>query len=405
MDENESREGAQSVQPAKERQRKSKQSLIDALRKDKSSTKGQSGRVISSDCATDVKLPLDEEALHKTEEMLAREECSKESTSVLISDLAHALLRLRSQMTTCHTFVAHQYTNNSILPEFVHTCLREANGTSLMWLLGRLGKHIDTSFAEMLDTHTEAAPAERNPMPLSRHMAAKMMMLLPTGDDRAAEKDRLAKIWDGVVFPTLSHYTKLLEADARVREKLSSVAYQVSPNLSVLCGREVAGLLIGLTGSMASLSKLTPSDVLKLGSDFADHDAAVISGSRQLSILDRVEWLLAITEAGDRTTLKKNLASKVLLAVRFDAFSTSNPNAPASYGESLRKQILEKFQRRNTREDTGDAPLPRPEARETTKRGGWKARLRRKRAQETAQVTHGTAPSTEDVSTTMDWYS
>jgi len=151
-----------------------------------------------------------------------------------------------------------------------------------------------------------------------------------------------------------------------------------------------------------ALGKLTASDILNLGSSTTENDQFV--SNKKVNILEQVDFVRALDNEHDRTLLAKTLASKIPLAARVDAFSDSSQSG--KYGEKLRAEILEKFHKRTTREPTEEAPLPRPEARPTAKRGGWKARLRKKRAQELAQVSKDAAIETakDDVATTMDWY-
>ena len=385
-------EPQQGSRAVSDKQRKSKQSLLDALKKDVISQKKSSDRQ-GMPQRVEAKLPIETEVLSKADEAVRRD-IATSSAALLISDLAHVLLRVRSQLTQCHTFVAHQYTNSGVLPEFVQTCLRDVSGATTMWLLENLGKRIDATFFD-----SERFSNAEHSTSVSKHTIAKVMILVPAADALSSQQSALEGIWDAVVLPVLTHYKKLQGAHQQIHTKLRDVAGEIAPNLSALCGDEVAGLLIGLSSGIVSLAKLTPSDVLKIGSDFIDYEKPANSSSRQFTVFDRVAWVREVPDLKDQSTLKKNLASKVLLAARYDSFSSTDPGR--SLGEGLRQQILEKFHKRSTREETEDAALPRPEARATTKRGGWKARLRRKRAQETAQAT---AETTVGVSETMDWY-
>ncbi|KNH03937.1 U4/U6 snRNP-associated 61 kDa protein [Perkinsela sp. CCAP 1560/4] len=382
-------DGQGAAPPAQKDARKRKAALMDALRKDMKH-KGQ-----ATTERDEGQLLVDNTLVAESARVLGAKGTMQQDEYV--SKIAHLLLRIRTQLTKCHTFLAHQYANNRVLSEFVTSCIQDINGVALVWLLDRLGEKIDVS--GLTATFSE-------PPPISKHMLARMIVLVPTDEHRMAEQARLAEIW-GSISPVIEYYKQISAAQKSLEADVRRVAVEIAPNLVSLCGSEVAGVLLGLTGGIASLGKLVPADVMNLGASYADHEKSFLqNGPRKLAIIERAEFLEEQENDQDRKALARSLASKIPLAARVDAFSDDTSTKKGAYGEKLRTELLEKVRKRTTREPMEEPALPRPEARETAKRGGWKARLRRKRAQELAQVTTDASLSTvkEDVATSMDWY-
>jgi len=172
-------------------------------------------------------------------------------------------------------------------------------------------------------------------------------------------------------------YRWLEEARQRMLRFVEERMGLMAPNVSALCGKEVAARLVATAGGLRALSCMPSSSLQRLGS--AHRTLSGLSSSQ----LGRESYLTAaqvVTSAPPslRQRAARLLAGKCSLAARVDAYRES---ADGSVGERYREEIEETIRKL-------DAPppprqvkaLPVPDEQRRRRRGGRRFRKQRERS-------------------------
>ena len=212
---------------------------------------------------------------------------------------------------------------------------------------------------------------------VERHVVQVISYSIPSGDDLArglipsALKERWADIEDGIAV-----FDAVRDSSARVLEKLVENLH--APNLTALLGADVAALLIALAGGLRKLSTLRAIEIRTVGKQQVDLLAG--QSTRALlhgGVMERVAWLQTLDHSIRRNVLVL-LGNKAALCARVDTFSTTTKGEE---GETYKGELLAKCaSMRSLGPEIAEKAVARPEGKiplGTSKRGGWKAKLRR----------------------------
>ncbi len=166
-----------------------------------------------------------------------------------------------------------------------------------------------------------------------------------------------------------------------ILQYVSSRMTVVAPNLSAIVGTTIAAQLIGAAGGLTALSKIPSDNIQLLGKQ-----KKALSGFSSRTVIRHIGYIANCdivhnTPPDLRKKVGRVIAGKSTLAARVDSFHSASDG---SVGKKYREEILDiikKWQQLPPAKQ--EKPLPIPNEKKKTRRGGKKAR----RAKEMSKMT------------------
>ena len=374
--------------------------------------------------------------------------------------LASQIFRVRQEQHRVYEHLIALY--QTIIPHLASNCPDEK---SYIEVLKALGPELSAQnlLSSDLSRHTVNAvivciPTKETNEGDATTWSESTKLQTNTSQNSSVAFESVASLWKTEILPFLSVYDQLFEIYQKLLSQFRLQAAHIAPNLSSLCGKQVTGLLLGLTGGLSELARMTGSQIRALKTSvpsITNLQAGKLNGVRTPTVLSHVSWVRKqFPDPSEYQSVLRHLANKVVLAARCDAFRTVQPDQqslestngtknrnvsnisenentetdftseseteksvlnlsvpqeslPAekskqkvsslgAYGKQLRRELCATELRRYTKEEEEERALPRPEPpKHRVSRGGWRARLRRKREREVAYAEKQTEEVTQ----------
>ncbi|KAG1662685.1 hypothetical protein FOA52_014611 [Chlamydomonas sp. UWO 241] len=286
----------------------------------------------------------------------------EDTTKVGINDPVYHLLvqcnklavDMDNEMSVVHNFVRDKYRLKfPELESLVHHPVDYAR------VVKRIGNEMDLTLVDLDDM-----------LP-----AATVMVVTVTGtttSGKALSAENLQKVEDGCEMAL-----KLDEDKRLVLKFVESKMSNIAPNLSIVCGSEVAAKLMGVAGGLVSLSKMPACNVQVLGArkkNLAGMSSAT-TGNHQGFVVQCP--LVMNTPPALKLKAMRLVASKCTLLARVDAYGQDPAGA---IGIKMRDEIAGKIEKW---QEPAPAkiirPLPAPDAEGKKRRGGKRLRKMKER--------------------------
>lgn len=178
----------------------------------------------------------------------------------------------------------------------------------------------------------------------------------------------------------------LAEAKAKILRYVESRMHAVAPNLTEIVGADVAARLIGAAGGLTKLAALPAGIVQALGVKRKTLGGLASGGQLAHTGFLMQCALVQSTPPALRPRVVRLVAGRCTLAARVDGFGAhGSDGAPErSTGAKFREEILSKLDKwQEPAPFKVPKALPVPEAKNTRKRGGARARKRKERTEMT----------------------
>jgi U4/U6 small nuclear ribonucleoprotein PRP31 len=255
----------------------------------------------------------------------------------------------------------------------------------------RLGNDIDVTKKNLTDI-----------LPNNNIMSINMISSTTSG--KPMNKDDLNDLYSlcDQVIELNAYKDKILDF---IERKISSIA----PNLTALLGSNISAKLIIAAGGLVELSKIPACNVLVIGAQRINTEGFSTAGKLHRGYLAELEEVKNTPEEY-QTQLLRKYAGKCVLAARVDAYrrvssnkdefnlnangpeqninvnttAESNTAIAATEGEKFKDFIGKKMEKiKEPKAPALKKPLPRPDDKPRTKRGGKRARGQKKRLEQT----------------------